>query len=125
MRLRDIENPFAYLRKNGFGHHTASNLLNGRVYAVKLKHIERLCHMLHCTPNDLICYTPGPEAPTPQADPLTGLIRQPITSEPLRTIFKQLPIDRLEALRQELTDRAHSSVLPPSSIPTGDAGALP
>jgi len=105
MRLRNIEKPFAFLRANGFGHHTAHLLIAGRISAVKVGHIQRLCHLLRCTPNDLFSYQPDKDAPEPTADILGTLIRKPCSTAPLSTIFQELPIERLEAIRQELTDR--------------------
>lgn len=103
MRLRNIEKPFAFLCANGFGHNTAHRLINGRVSAIKPLQLERLCRLLRCTPNDFFCYTPDKDAPEPANDTLSGLIRKPSNHAPLSAIFQELPIERLEAIRQELT----------------------
>ena len=42
----------------GIAQSTASKLLNGKPSGITFHHIEILCKLLHCTPNDLLVYKP-------------------------------------------------------------------
>lgn len=58
IKARGIERPFSYLVKSGFPNHTAHNILNNKNRVLRLDHIERLCDILNCEPNDLMVWTP-------------------------------------------------------------------
>lgn len=57
-KARGITKPYSFLVKNGFTNFTASNLLNYGTRSFRLDHIEMLCNMLVCEPNDLLLFTP-------------------------------------------------------------------
>ncbi|MBP6389382.1 MAG: helix-turn-helix domain-containing protein [Flavobacteriales bacterium] len=105
IKMRGITEPFAWLRKKGFSHHTSNRILHGKFSTLKCGHIERLCHLLKCTVHDMLSYTPGPGAPPPAEDTLTILVRQETPPLPIATIIEKLPLDRLQSLTEELTAR--------------------
>lgn len=115
LHLRNIAKPFAYLRKNGFNHHTTYLLLKGSLSSVKLEHIQQLCHLLNCSPQDLLAYTPDADAPDAAKDTLAPLIRQNTPLADLNTFFQEMPLDRIETFTKEITDRLGSQ---PNQEPT-------
>ena len=57
-KARGIDKPYSFLVKNGFTNFTASNILNAHSRVFRLNHIEMLCSILVCEPNDLLLFTP-------------------------------------------------------------------
>ena len=105
-RLRGINNDLTFMMKNGFIRSTASNLLNGYTRYVKDEHLEKLCLLLHCTPNDLFDWTPAANTLTAEDHPLQTLKRGDAPKN-ITDIVKNLPLDKLdkvEALLQQLKD---------------------
>ena len=105
-RLRGINNDLTFMMKNGFIRSTASNLLNGYTRYVKDEHLEKLCLLLHCTPNDLFDWTPAANTLTAEDHPLQTLKRGDAPKN-IADIVKNIPLDKLdkvEALLQQLKD---------------------
>lgn len=97
---RAIKNKVAYLIKAGFNKQTAARIIRNKFSALKLSQIERLCLALHCTPNDIIEYTPDPQKPIPN-HPLTKLIRTK-TPIQLTNIVDDIPFDKLNDFTDQL-----------------------
>lgn len=102
MKLRNIDKPHAFLRKNGFSNIMATRILRGSVVSVKLDQIERLCRVLRCQLPDLFTYVPDKSAPAPEHDTLAPLMRSPEPPGDINAILRDLPISRIEALTREL-----------------------
>jgi DNA-binding Xre family transcriptional regulator len=103
-RLRGINNDMTFMMKNGFIRSTASNLLNGHTNYVKDSHLEKLCLLLHCTPNDLFDWTPGKDTLIADDHPIHALKRG-LPPKSVSEIVKDLPLDKLdkvESLLQQL-----------------------
>jgi hypothetical protein len=102
--LRGIQNDLTFLIKNGFGRGTANNILNFNNRSVKTEHIEKLCIMLRCTPNDLYEWKPDSKNVVPDDHPINTLRRSDANAT-LTEIVKDLPLDKLDresALLNEL-----------------------
>lgn len=76
MQARNIENPHAFLVKNGFHRSTAHLLVRGQRRYFHLDHIEKLCLLLFCQPNDLLLWTPDKNEPGLANHPLQKLREQ-------------------------------------------------
>lgn len=98
-KARGIERPFTYLLKAGYSPSFANRVANNKVRQMNLEHIERLCTMLQCTPNDLLEWTPEKNTVTVQEHPLCSLQR--IASDgQINRILYNIPIDRLSEIEQ-------------------------
>jgi DNA-binding Xre family transcriptional regulator len=102
-RLRDIEKPYTFMMKHGFSHMTAINLINGTNGAPKTAHIERLCLLLNCTPNDFYEWTEesGKNA-IDDAHPLNTLRRD--KAKGLKETIKDLPLEKLNEVEEFLKE---------------------
>jgi len=100
-RLRGINNDMTFMMKNGFIRSTASNLLNGNTQYVKDEHLEKLCLLLHCTPNDLFDWKPDKNALTPDDHPIQALKRGDAPKY-ITEIVKDLPLDKLDQVESLL-----------------------
>ncbi len=102
--LRDVKNPVTFMMKNGINRSTASNLFRGQVTFIRLEHLERLCLLLRCTPNDLLQWTPDKSHAPDAEHPLNSLKRE-AAARNLAEIVKDFPLDKLdkiEAILEEL-----------------------
>jgi len=100
--LRGIDKPYAFLHHNGFVRSTSGNLVNGNVWEIKLRHIEKLCLLLNCTPNDLFEWRADKDAPpVSETHALKSLKREkdvPRISE----IVKDMPIEKMVEISEML-----------------------
>ena len=55
---RGIDNPYNFLVKLGLSPYTVNNILYNGVNSLDLRHVELLCKVLVCEPNDLLIWTP-------------------------------------------------------------------
>ncbi len=95
---KGIENPNHYLCKNGFTRHTAHNLLNHKTEGINFKHLEKLCLLLQCAPNDLFCWNNTDNNTNLKHHPLQ-VIKQKENKGNINTQLKKLPISKLNELR--------------------------
>ncbi len=75
--LRGIEKPYTFLVKAGLSPHSATTILNRQTRIFRLDHIELLCNVLVCEPNDLLEWTPNKGEIQAESKPLFKLRQQP------------------------------------------------
>lgn len=81
MELKGItRNKAAFLKKNGFSDATAKRLAYGVPKVISFRHIEKLCNVFNCTPNDLLVVTDGTAAALPENSALRALIKNKLPS---------------------------------------------
>lgn len=93
-KIRGIEKPFTFLVKNGFTHHAAHLLINGKNRVFRLDHIELLCNLLICEPNDLLAYTPDQNKNLPTNHPLTKLSH--LNTDTIKDTLATMPLSELK-----------------------------
>ena len=94
--LRGIENPAAYMVTAGIGRQTANNLLNRQTSVVKIEHVELLCRLLNCTPNDFFDWH-GAENSLSEKHSLNTL-RRVGTAQEMANRMRDIPLDKVEEL---------------------------
>jgi len=72
---RGIRNPASTLIKAGISQGIVTKYLKGKVKRLPLDHIEKLCLLFRCAPNDLFTWTPDKKTDDYPENPLQ-LIRQ-------------------------------------------------
>jgi DNA-binding Xre family transcriptional regulator len=105
-RIRGIEKPFTYLVQNGFSRHAATLLINAKNRVYRLDHMERLCELLVCEPNDLLAWTPNHKQEYPENFPLLKLKHQE-TSNIKDTLIKT-PLSELKILTESIVNGRNS-----------------
>jgi DNA-binding Xre family transcriptional regulator len=93
-KARGIESPNAFLVKAGFQSTAAQNLLNNDTGNFKLSHIDKLCTILNCTPNELLIWSPNPGEKLEDTHPITKLKKQN-TDLNWQDTIKTIPLDQL------------------------------
>jgi hypothetical protein len=101
--LRGVKNPVAFLIKNGINRSTASNLYRGQVEFVRLSHLEKLCSLLRCTPNDLLSFTPDAKNVIDEDHPLNALKRDR-SAKNITEMAAKLPLEKLNRLESMLEE---------------------
>jgi len=103
MALRGISVPYAFLKRQGFHRTVARNLSHDRVANIKIAHLEKLCRLLNCTPNDLFEWQTddNPANALGENHSLHSLKRNQ-TAQSLRTIMKDIPVHKLERIEEVL-----------------------
>ena len=96
-KARGIDKPFSYLVSAGFPSYTAHNLLNANTVTFRLSHIDKLCSILNCTPNDLLAWTPNRNENLPDTHPITRLKNQN-TDLNWQDTIKTIPLDQLSEI---------------------------
>ena len=103
---REIKNHYTYLCKNGFIAHTASRMLNHKTKSISFDQLEKLCTLLHCTPNDILCWQPN-EGTQPNNNQPLHQLTAPKHKTIIEQSFKSLPLEKLREIRkiieQEIT----------------------
>ena len=74
--MRGIEKPYTFLVKAGLSPHSATTILNNKTRIFRLDHVELLCDILVCEPNDLLVWTPDKGKHYSENNPLVKLKQQ-------------------------------------------------
>ena len=108
---RGIKRPYSFLIKAGFTHHAASSILHSSTRSFRLDHIEDLCRVLVCEPNDLLAWKPDQNVQYAAHNPLEKLRiygPEPTLNETLATMpfseLKKVTKDFLNLGKEELLD---------------------
>ena len=89
-QARGIVNPYNFLVRSGFSRHTASKLAVNDMLSIHVGHIEKLCTVLICEPNDLFTFTPRKDKYYSPDHPLLNLVQQDIPDLLTTMPYKQL-----------------------------------
>jgi DNA-binding Xre family transcriptional regulator len=103
-KKRGIKRKYSFLKRKGFTHSTASDLSNNTTKLINLKHLELLCRVFLCLPNDLMEWIPDTDADKQSKLPLKKLIRV-VPKEDVNELIQALTEEELEKLREELEKR--------------------
>ena len=121
--IRGIEKPFSFLVKNGFTYNVAHRIINSKTDKLSIKHIEQLCFILNCTPNDLMEYTPNTKKGENKDHPLNQLIRKK-RERKYKHLMRELPIDKLDKL-EELLSKLDNKAENPEQSPENEGNINP
>ena len=102
---RGIERPYTYLVKAGISRATAHNILHSKTRIFRLDHIELLCKVLICEPNDLLAYTPDAQTILPETHPLNNLRKESTSQSNIKDSLANIPYKELKALTSQLLEK--------------------
>src|SRR5687768_10427263 len=101
LKARGIENAYTFLVKSGFVPFTAHKYKNSKVEHIRLDHIERLCILLNCTPNELFEWMPNDLMDDKPNHPLQKIRRRDKRIE-LHRMIANIPVDKFEEVEKLL-----------------------
>src|SRR6266487_3336489 len=93
-RLRGIKSPLTALRKAGISQKVAFKYLKGEKHTLVIKHIEILCKLLNCTPNELFTWQPDSKT-----DDIPTHTLQVICQKALPDVHQRLNSMKVDELR--------------------------
>ncbi|MBK3517406.1 helix-turn-helix domain-containing protein [Carboxylicivirga marina] len=103
-KARGIARPFSFLKKHGFSDNFASRLKNNRVSRLNLHHLEKLCLVLRCTPNDIMEWKPSDTTGIDAEHPL-NLIKRPDQKVDMVKTINSIPLGQLEEIEKLINER--------------------
>ena len=59
LRAKGIKEGYTFLKGNGFSQMTATKFSNSQMTVLRLVHVEKICELFNCTPNDLLEWSPN------------------------------------------------------------------
>ena len=98
-RQRNVDRPYSFLRRNGFSHNLAHRIAYDKVKKIGVGHIQKLCRLLNCTPNDMMVWGPKKEADRKPNLALNALLRQHKDVD-MVSVIRSLPLGELSTLAQ-------------------------
>jgi DNA-binding Xre family transcriptional regulator len=107
-RMRGIENAHGSMVKAGISPHSASSLLNSEIRSMRLDHLEKICILLNCTPNDLLVWKAGAHSVLPENHALKALQPKPETYNLYQTL-RDLPINELRTIAGLIRSNSNNS----------------
>lgn len=105
-RLRGIEEPYYFLRKHGFSHNFTHRIANNKINSFSLEHLEKICTLLGCTPNDLLDWIPKKEDKQADKHPLSAL-RKEINAVDLPALLREIPLNKMSELQTIMEKMKH------------------
>jgi DNA-binding Xre family transcriptional regulator len=93
MRLRGIAEPYAFLKKHGFGDSEATRLGSEKMKYLCPRQVEGLCMALKCEPNDLYMWIPDKDEVVNDNHPLKNLLNKDAGS--VTDLGKDIPVEKV------------------------------
>lgn len=103
-RLRNISKPHLFLMKAGLSRMVAYKFLRNDVHVVRVEHIELLCKVLKCTPNDLFRYIPDKPIDPNNPQPIEQLIKEPEEFVNIPNIMASLNLEEIREFNKILSN---------------------
>ncbi len=101
LKARGIDQVYTFLVKSGFVPFTAHKYKNSKVEHIRLDHIERLCILLNCTPNELFEWIPNDLLDDKPNHPLQKIRRRDKRLNLLKMIA-DIPVDKFDEVEKFL-----------------------
>jgi len=93
-KARGVEKPYSFLRQHGFSNNFASRLKQNNIYRIDPRELEKLCVILHCTPNDLLEWTDDGEYTIDGSHPLRKLM-SPDKNVDMNKTINSIPLNKV------------------------------
>lgn len=103
-KARGIEKPFTYLTNAGFSDNFATKVKNNRIKRLGLKELEKLCLLLHCTPNDFYEWIPDADSQVDK-DHALHLIRKSDKVFDLTRTLNSVPLGELDKIEELINEK--------------------
>jgi len=103
--LRGIDKPMKFMMEGGISRTTSNNLLNNLVNSINSKHLEILCEILNCEPNDLYEWMPSANTQNAENHPLKNL-RRTKSAQKVSEMLRNIPLDKISRIESLLGESA-------------------
>jgi DNA-binding Xre family transcriptional regulator len=103
-KARGIDRPYSFLRKSGFSGNLAVKINRNKVVRLRLNHLERLCMLLRCTPNDFMIWEPDKGEQVSKDHPLNKLKRNE-DQVAITQMLNSIPLDKLGNIKKLIEEQ--------------------
>ncbi len=100
---RGIDKPRAFLINHGFPRGIATSIANNKADRFALKHLEKVCLLLNCTPNDLFEWKPDNKKQD-SSDTALYALKKEQKGKGAEELLRGLPLSKLEELAKLLRE---------------------
>jgi len=104
-KRKGITKGHKFLKDLGFNPNKASELNRDKTTVIRVDELEKICHALWCTPNDLFGWEPDSKFPALEGHPI-NLIKLRDEELDLASMGKTLTIDQLRVLNEQARQMA-------------------
>jgi DNA-binding Xre family transcriptional regulator len=108
-KIRGIDKPYTFLVSAGFSAHSATRILNNKPRVFRLDHIELLCNILFCEPNDLLLWTPTKGITYADNFPLSKL-KLSDTHNNWKETFATIPFKELKQITKSMLTKEKENI---------------
>ena len=106
LKARGIDRPYAYLVQQGVHGHLASGIRKNKVRLLRMDSLEKLCLILHCTPNDVMEWIPDEQQASDKNQPLNSLKRTDAIIHLTQTL-NALPLEKVEEIMKSIDEQVN------------------
>jgi len=103
-KIRAVDKPYSFLVKNGLSSNFAHRMARNKLNSCSLPHLEKVCKLLNCTPNDLIEWEPDNEPDNRKYTALQSLKKENKFAD-IEEITRTIPLDELSILKKLIDER--------------------
>lgn len=103
-KARGINKPFSFLKQAGFSDNFSVKVNTNRVRRIGLKELEKLCLLLHCTPNDFMEWIPDEKSEVNKEHPINAIRRPEKLFNITKTLYS-VPLNKLDEIEQLINDK--------------------
>lgn len=101
--LRGIEKPHRTLVKAGISPATATKILKYYSPTVTIAHLEKICALLNCTPNDLFEFRADDKSSLHDKHALHTLRKEKDTAS-IKELIEDVPLEKLSEMKEMLLE---------------------
>jgi len=102
-KARGIEKPHAYLIKNGFTRNVSTRMCTNKTDKISLQHLEKVCLLLNCTPNDILEWKPD-KRQHDDAGTALFVLKKKQKSKGAEELLRSIPMSKLEEIAKLLKE---------------------
>ncbi len=105
-KARGVERPYSLLTHAGLGSGLATRMKSNRVRIIRLETLEKVCLLLHCTPNDLMEWIPE-KGNIDQDQPLKQLLKTQNKVIDITRSLNSLSLEKLEEIDKFIDEQVN------------------
>ena len=107
-KARGVKQPYTFLVKSGISRRAAWRMLNDQSHSILLRHVEILCSVLNCEPNDLLVWIPEKDVVYREDFMLKKLLKKDLGDELLNALAT-MPLEKFKEVADMVLGKEDSN----------------
>ena len=104
LKVRGIKKPYTFLVNAGITPYSVNSMLKKKGHVVDLRHLELLCKVLLCEPQDILEWRPGTDEKYAEDFPLAKLKHQ-FADDRLDDTFSKMNFKELKEVKKIIAEK--------------------